>query len=139
MACEPIQGSIHQRLVRDRCLTYAKAPEPRRALSIVGEQAVDVSSADASIGRNRPLRRPVGKPSKRPRAVGPFGQAHMHLVSGKRDAVAGRAAHRFEALVCGHNRLDVEQAETIRGTSAPFDSVWILYTASHHLISAGPS
>src|SRR5262245_28099271 len=139
MRREPIQGFINRRVVRDRCLTSTKALEPRRALSIVGEYAVDVSSADASIGRNRPLRRPVGKPSKRPRAVGPFGQAHMHLVSGKRDAVAGRAAHWFEALVCGQNRLDVEQAETIRGTSAPLDSVWILYAASQHLISAAQS
>jgi hypothetical protein len=37
MLCEPIQGFIDQRVVRDRCLTYAKALEPRRALSIVGE------------------------------------------------------------------------------------------------------
>src|SRR5262249_27117411 len=136
MAREPIQGFIHQRLVRDRCLTYAKAPEPRRALSIVGEQAVDVSSANASIGRNCPLQRAVGKPSKRPRAVGAFGQAHVHLISGERDAVACRAVYRLEALVCGQKRLDVEQAETMRATSAPFDSVRIPYGASQHLISA---
>jgi hypothetical protein len=37
MCREPIQGFINQRLVRDRCLTYAKAPEPRRAMAIVGE------------------------------------------------------------------------------------------------------
>src|SRR5262245_63631762 len=136
MRREPIQGFINRRVVRDRCLTSTKALEPRRALSIVGEYAVDVSSADAPIGRNRPLRRPVGKPSKRPRAVGPFGQAHMHLVSGKRDAVAGSAARRFEALVCGQNCLDVEQAKTIRATSRSLDSVRISYGVSRHLISA---
>src|SRR5262249_30657116 len=102
-------------------------------------QAVDVGSADAPIGRNRPLRRPVGKPSKRPRAVQPFGQAHVHLVSRERDAVAGRAAHRLEAFVRGQNGLDIEQAETIRGTSASFDSMWIPYGASQHLISAAQS
>jgi hypothetical protein len=37
MCREPIQGFINQRVVRDRCLTYAKALEPRRALAIVGE------------------------------------------------------------------------------------------------------
>jgi hypothetical protein len=37
MRREPIQGFINRRVVRDRCLTYTKALEPRRALSIVGE------------------------------------------------------------------------------------------------------
>src|SRR5262249_36153965 len=138
-AGEQIGGANNKGVVRVRCLSHAKALYPRRALSIAGKWAVDVGSADASTRRNRPFRRSVRKPSERPRAVRPFGQAHVHLVARERDAVAGRAAHRLKAFVCGQNRLNVEQAEAIRGTSASFDSMWIPYGASQHLISAAQS
>src|SRR5262252_5811305 len=83
---------------------------------------------------NRPwMYVPLTRPSAE---TAPFGQAHVHLISREGEPVAGRAVHRLEALVCGQKRLDIEQAETIRGTSAPFDCVRIPYGASQHLISA---
>ena len=98
MRRERVERALDRGVVGDAGRAGGEARKPGRALPVVGEQAVDIGADHAAVGRDRALGRSVGEPRKRPRAVRPFGHAHMHLVAGKRHAVGGRAAHRFEAL-----------------------------------------
>src|SRR6266404_6823502 len=103
-----VQRFINQRIIGNRCLACRKAFEPCRALSILGKQAVDVGTHDASVRRNGPLRGSVGDARESPRAVRPLGQAHMHFISRERHAVARYPTYGLQALLRSQNRLDVE-------------------------------
>ena len=52
---ERVERILDQRVIADG-YSAAETCEPRRALTVIGEQAVDVSSDDAAVCRNGALR-----------------------------------------------------------------------------------
>src|SRR3984893_13539235 len=94
-----IQRLLDKIFIGDVWRTRTKTRKPRRALPVVGKQAVDISADHPAIGGDRTLERTMGEPREWPRPILSFGQAHVHFVAGKRNAVAGRSGHWFEALV----------------------------------------
>ena len=112
MRGESVERSFEQIIVGDICRARGKTGQPCRALPVVPEQAVYVSAEHPAVGRNRAFRRAIREMRERPRAIRPRGDAHMHLVAGKRRAVAGRAMNRLEAFIVGERGRDIEEAET---------------------------
>ena len=111
--------------IGDAWRTRAETLQPGRALPVVGKQAVDISADHPAVGGDRTLRRTIGEPRKRPRAIMPFGHAHVHFIAGKRNAIAGRSGHRFEALVVRQRGCDVEKAEAFDRRRRAFNAAGI--------------
>jgi len=65
MGGEPIERVLHQGLVSDGCRAAGKAREPRRALSVVGKEAVDIGAYHTAIGRDRALGHAIGSSGTR--------------------------------------------------------------------------
>ena len=114
-----------------------KPRQPRRALPVVGEQAMHIGADHPAVGGHRAVGRTVGEPRKWPRAIRPGRYPHMHLIAGKWRTVARGAARGFEALVGRQRRRDIEQAETFdRRGGGSFNAVGIGDRAAKHLIAA---
>src|SRR5262245_24861394 len=50
MLCQPVEHLLDKRVVGNGGGTGAEAREPGRALTVVGEQAMDVGTDDAAVG-----------------------------------------------------------------------------------------
>src|SRR5439155_4739490 len=101
MRGEPIKRLLNHLIVGDVGRASRQAAQPSRTLTIVGEQPVDVGAEHAAVGRYRALKRTVVEPCKRACAVGPGGDAHVHLITAQRSAAVRRAAYRFKPLLLG--------------------------------------
>src|SRR5437762_8679696 len=111
MRREPIKRPFDQIVVGDGGWAGRQALEPGGALTVIGEQAVDVCAEHAAVGRDRALRRAIVESREWLRTVGPGSDAHMHLITGKRSAASGPAADRLEPLPIGQNGFDLEQTK----------------------------
>src|SRR5579864_7606242 len=69
MRRQRIEGLLDRAFVIEIAGSRGKALEPRRALAVVGKQAVNVSADDVAVGGQGAFRRSVCKPRKGPRPV----------------------------------------------------------------------
>src|SRR5262245_65972706 len=97
---------------------------------------MDIGADDAPVFRHGSLGRSTGEAGERPRAVGAFADADVHLVACERGAVARLTMHGLEPLVPAQHGLDLEQAEAFRGADRSFDACGIADRSSEHLIAA---
>lgn len=111
MRGERIERPLNQIIVSDIGRRVTKPREPGRALPIVGEKAMDITADDPAIRRNRAVRRSIGKPRKRPRAIGAVRYSHMHFVAAHRRAVAGMPLHRLKAFLLRQRRCEIEKSK----------------------------
>src|SRR6266571_6634027 len=98
MRGEPIKRLLNYLIIGDASRASRQAAKPSRTLTIVGEQPVDVGAEHAAVGGDRSLRRTVVEPCKRARAVGPCGDAHVHLITAKRCAAICRSEEHTSEL-----------------------------------------
>ncbi len=136
MRRQRIKRPLDQIFIANIGWSRVETRKPRRALPVVGEQAVDISADHPAVGGDRALGRTVGEPRERPRAILPFGHAHVHLIAGKRHAIAGRSGHGFEALVVRQRGCDVEKAEALDRRRRAFNAAGIGDRVPEHLIAA---
>src|ERR1700745_2355680 len=93
---EAVERLFNQVVVGDAGRAGRQAGEPSRTLMIISKQPMNVGPEHAAVGRNRPVERTVVAPRERPSAVGAYRDAHMHLITAKRNAAIGRATDRLE-------------------------------------------
>ena len=123
-------GKLIERAL-DRCFvgdlrSRAKRAEPRRALAIVGEQAMHVSAGDEAVLRGRPVDAPIGEAQKRPGAIRAPCLADMHLVAAKGRAVGDALALDLtKGLFASQHGLDVEQAKALGFARRSLDPVTV--------------
>src|SRR5262249_46283542 len=98
MACQLVERVIHQGVVGDTWRSGRETREPRRTLTVVGKQAMDVGPDDTAVGRDGAFRRAVGKPREGTRAVGSLGHANMHFIARKRGAIEACALYLLQPL-----------------------------------------
>src|SRR6202035_5711969 len=94
-----IQRLLDEIFIGDVWRARAKTRKPRRALPVVGKQAVDISADHPAISSDRTLGRTIGGLREWLRAIFSVRHARVHFIAGKRSSIAGRSGHRFEALV----------------------------------------
>ena len=109
----------------------AERTEPRRALAVVGEQAVHIGAGDEAILGRRAVDPPVGEAQQRPGAIFACGPSDMHLIAAKRRAVGDALALDLaQGLLAGQHRLDLEQAKAFdllqAGPSIPSGSATLV-------------
>ncbi len=113
-AASSVEGLLDEAVIGDRSLARAEAPEPGRALAVVGEETVDIGADDAAIWRHGAIGEAACELGEGPRAIGTLGHAHMHLVAGEGRSIEGFALDLLEPLLSGKRRLDIEKAEALR-------------------------
>src|SRR5690242_7766565 len=136
MRREPIERPFDQVVVSDDGWARRQAVEPGGALTVIGEQAVDVCAEHAAVGRDRALRRAIVESRKWPRTIGPGSRAHMHLVTGKRRAASGLAPDRLKPLAIGQNGFNLEQTKAGNFSRRTLDALRVGNRAPQHLITA---
>ena len=136
MRRQAIEHIIDEWLVCDRRWSGPEPREPSGALAVICKETVDISPDRVAVGGDRSLESPISKFGERTRAVRTGGDAHVHLVSGKRRAVVRFAANGLQALAWRERRLDVEQSETRDIAGRPLDPFGIGDGAPEHLVAA---
>src|SRR5262249_32912039 len=107
-----------------------------RALTVIGEQAVNVGAEHSPVRRPGSLAPSSCKASEWTRAVRPFGNAHVHFIAIKRRAVRRRAGYRREPFLTREYCFDVEKSETIDRAGPTFDALGVGDRAPEHLVAA---
>ena len=92
MIGQGVEHAIDFRLIGKMRRLGADPVQQCRALRLVGEEAVDIAGADRAAGRSRAIPAAVVETQHRPRAIRPRGDADMHLVTGKSQALRNRNA-----------------------------------------------
>ena len=108
MRRKPVEDLFDQGIVGNVCRAGRQPGKPGGSLTIVGEQTVDLGAEHAAVGRNRSFRRTVGEPGKGPLAIGARRHAHMHYLTGERNAAVRLTTNWFQLLAIREDGFDVQ-------------------------------
>lgn len=81
MGCEAIKNGVHLRIIIQIRTLPTKPLNPRAALAIIREQAVNIGAEDPAIGRNCAIGMAIDA-GKRQVARRTRGFANMHFIAG---------------------------------------------------------
>src|SRR6476659_3745795 len=126
MVGKRIERALNVRIVAWARRRAAEPVDPRAALGVIGEEAMQVGSGDTAVRRDRAIGPAVAEPHQRPRRIWSGAHPYMHLITfDGRSVRNGRAADFSEHLFSGDDRVDLQQAQAWHRPGRAFDALRI--------------